>query len=178
MLEHVKSTIQIVTFNIRTLNRIGQLPELTAPVIDPNIDIICVQEHRYLHSEVPRYWQWVDVYLGICIENSVNAAIGGVGMLIGLWALKSLNNFEKIQPRMMVAMFIGNPAQQSSLVTALPMLVTKQTSLPSITSYPPLFIASQKHNVLITDGDMNAQIGKNIDNSSNRNGGISNRFHL
>ena len=29
-----KSTIKIVTFNVRTLNRIGQLPELTASVID------------------------------------------------------------------------------------------------------------------------------------------------
>ena len=37
-----KSTIQIATFNIRTLNRIGQLPKLTASVIDHNIDIICI----------------------------------------------------------------------------------------------------------------------------------------
>ena len=40
--------IQLVTFNVRTLNRIGQLPELTASAIDHNIDIICIQEHRYL----------------------------------------------------------------------------------------------------------------------------------
>ena len=46
-----KSTIQITTFNVRTLNRIGQLPDQTASAIDHNIDIICVQEHRYLHSE-------------------------------------------------------------------------------------------------------------------------------
>ena len=35
-----KSTIQIATFNFRTLNRIDQLPELTASVIDHNIDKI------------------------------------------------------------------------------------------------------------------------------------------
>ena len=41
-------------------------------------------------------------------------------------------------------------------------------------SYPPLFIS--KHNVLIIDGDMNAQIGKNVNhkfnlhNLSKRNG--------
>ena len=40
-----KCTIQITTFNIRTLNRIGQLPELTASAIDHNIDIIFLQEH-------------------------------------------------------------------------------------------------------------------------------------
>ena len=41
-----KRTIQIATFNFRTLNRIGQLPELTASDIDHSIDIICMQEHR------------------------------------------------------------------------------------------------------------------------------------
>ena len=35
-------TIQIVTLNVRTLNRIGQLPELTPSVIDHNIGIICI----------------------------------------------------------------------------------------------------------------------------------------
>ena len=65
--------------------------------------------------------------------------------------------------------------QQSSPATALPMLVKKLTSLPSIMSYPLLFVAS-RNNVLVIDGDMNAQIGKNVNhkfslhNSSNRNG--------
>ena len=39
-----KNPIQIVTFNVRTLNKIGQLPKLTASAIDHNI--ICLQEHR------------------------------------------------------------------------------------------------------------------------------------
>ena len=43
-------------------------------------------------------------------KNSVNAMIEGVGMLIGPWALKSQNNIEKIQLRMMVATFNGNPS--------------------------------------------------------------------
>ena len=41
-----------MTFNIRTLNRINQLPELTASMSEHNIDIVCVQEHRYHHNEV------------------------------------------------------------------------------------------------------------------------------
>ena len=44
-LQKSKRTIKIVTFNIRTLNRIGQLPELNASLKDHNIDIICIQEH-------------------------------------------------------------------------------------------------------------------------------------
>ena len=50
-----KCTIQIATFNVRTLNRIGQLPELTASAIAHNIDIIYIQEHRYIPSEDIEY---------------------------------------------------------------------------------------------------------------------------
>ena len=39
-----KQTIQIATFNVRTLYRIEQLLELTASAIDHNIDKICIQE--------------------------------------------------------------------------------------------------------------------------------------
>ena len=46
-----KSTIQIATFNVGTLNRIGQQSELTASVVGHNIDIVCVQEHKYHQSE-------------------------------------------------------------------------------------------------------------------------------
>ena len=37
-----KQTIQIATFNVRTLNRIAQLPELTASAVEHKIDIICI----------------------------------------------------------------------------------------------------------------------------------------
>ena len=78
-------TIQIATFNIRTLNRIGQPPELTASAIDHNIDKICVPEHRYTHSEDIKYndtgngWTLATAYAW---KKSVNATIG-IGMLIG-----------------------------------------------------------------------------------------------
>ena len=35
-----KQTMQIATFNVRTLNRIGQLPELTASSVEHKIDTI------------------------------------------------------------------------------------------------------------------------------------------
>ena len=39
-LQKCKLTKQIATFNVRTLNRIGQLPDLTSSTIDHNIEII------------------------------------------------------------------------------------------------------------------------------------------
>ena len=98
-LRKYKSKIQIASFNVRTLNWIGQLPELTTSAIDHNIDIICIQEHRYRHSEDIKYHDtgngWTSVSASAW-KNSVNTTIGGVGMLIGPQALKSLNSVEKI----------------------------------------------------------------------------------
>ena len=107
-----KQTIQIATFNARNLNRIGQQPELTASAVEHNIDIICIQEHRYTHSDDIKYhdtgngWTLATVSAW---KKSVNATVGGVGILGGPRALKSLNSKERIQPRMMVATFNGNP---------------------------------------------------------------------
>ena len=134
-----KRTIQIATFNVKTLNRIGQLPELRALMIDHNMDIICRQEHRYTHSEDIEYHDTGNgrtLATASAWKNSVNATIWGVGMLIGP---TSLNSIEKIRLRMMIA----TPAQQSSLATALPMLMKKRNSLPSIMKYPSLFTASR-----------------------------------
>ena len=50
-------TIQIATFNVRTLNRIGQLPELITSAEEHKIDIICIQEHRCTHTEDIKYHQ-------------------------------------------------------------------------------------------------------------------------
>ena len=110
-----------------------------------DIDIICIQEHRYTHSEDIKYHDsgngWT-LTTASARENSVKAMIGGVGMLIGPQALKSLNSIEKIQLRMIVAISMATPEQQSSPATALPMLVKKLNSSPSMMSYPLLFAAS------------------------------------
>ena len=50
-----KQAIQIATFNVRTLDRIGQQPELTATAGEYKIDIICIQEHRYTHTGDIKY---------------------------------------------------------------------------------------------------------------------------
>ncbi len=47
-----KNTVYITTLSVRTLNRIGQQLEPTVSVLEHNIDIVCVQEHRCYHSEV------------------------------------------------------------------------------------------------------------------------------
>ena len=46
-----ESTILIATFNVGTLNKIGQISELTVSAIYHNIDTVCVKEHRCHHCE-------------------------------------------------------------------------------------------------------------------------------
>ena len=174
-----KQTLQIATFNVRTLNRIVQLPELIASAGEHKIDIICIQEHRCSHTEDIKYhetgngWSLVTVSAW---KNSVNAAVGGVGLLIGPRALKTLNSIEKIQPRMMAATFNGNP--RATIISCYsPTNVREETEL--VTFYDELSSLVRsipKHNMLVIGGDMNAQIGKNgnnkysLHNTSNRNG--------
>ena len=85
-----KRTIQIATSNVRTLNRIGQQPELTASAIDHNIDIICIQKHRYIYSKDIKYHDTGNEWTLVYASAWKNAMIGGVGILIGPQSLKSL----------------------------------------------------------------------------------------
>ena len=174
-----KQTLQIATFNVRTLNRIGQLPELIASAEEYEIDIICIQEHKYTHTEDIKYHETGNGWSVATVsawKNSVNAAVGGVGLLIGPRALKTLNSVEKIQPRMMAATFNGNP--RATIISCYsPTNVSEETEL--VTFYDELSSLVRsipKHNMLVIGWDMNAQIGKNgnnkysLHNTSNRNG--------
>ena len=174
-----KQTIQIATFNVRTLNSIGQLPELTASAVEHKIDIICIKEHRYTHTEYIKYHETGNGWTLATVsawKNSVNAAVGGVGMLIGPRALKTLNSSVKIQPRMMAATFNGNP--RATIISCYsPTNVSEETELVAYyDELSSLVRCIPKHNMIVIGGDMNAEIGKNgknkysLHNTSNRNG--------
>ena len=132
-----KQTIQIATF------------------IDDNIDMICIQEHRYTRSEDIKYHDsgkgWT-LATASAWKNSVIDTAGDVGILIGPRALKPLNSIERIQPWMIVATFNGNPkatiiscysrtnfSEETELITLCDELSSLVRNIP-------------KHNVLIIVG--------------------------
>ena len=186
-----KRTIQRMIFNFWTFNRIGQQPKLTASTIDHNMDIICIQDHRYIsYGENIKYhdtgnrWTFVTA---ICIEKTLSTPQSGVGwggvawrvgILIGPRALKSLNSIEKTQPRMMVATFNGNP---STTIISLysPINVSDETDLIAIYNELSSLVRSiPKHNVLIIGWAMNAQIVKNVNNKFSLHNSLNrNREH-
>ena len=169
--------MHIATLNVRTLNTISQLPELTTFAAEYDIDIVCIQEHKYHHSKVEIKYhntgnRWIFIFGW---KDSVNAIIGGVRMLLSLCTQKLLNSIKKMQPQIMVATFNGNPSAMINASDEMD-LITFNNKLSSLVCSIP------KHNVLIISGDINAQIGRNesnkfcLHNSSNRNGATSKRF--
>ena len=118
----------------------------------------------------------MSIFLGICTESSVNAALGGVGMVLSRRALKLLNSKEKIQPRIMCASF-----HDDSCTTIISSFGSTNAcdEMDITTFYDELsFLARYitKHNILIIVGDMNSKIRKDenhkfgLHNLSNRNG--------
>ena len=159
-----KQTIQIATFNVRTLNRIGQLPDLITSAVEHKIDIIRIQEHRYTHTEDIKYLETGNGWTLATVsawKNSVNATVGGVGILIGPRALKTLNSIERIQPRMLAGTFNGNP--RATIISCYsPANVSEETELVAFYDELSSLVRSiPKLNMLVIGGDMNAQIGKN-----------------
>ena len=152
---------------MRTLNKIDQLPELTASASDQNIDIICIQEHRYIHSEDIKYPDsgngstLVSVSAGKK-KNTCNAEIGSVGMLTVPWALKSLNSIEKLQPRLMVATFNGNTSTAIIYCYSLTYVNEESDLIPFYDELSSLVRIIPKHYVLVIVGGMNAQSGKKV----------------
>ena len=117
---------------------IGQLSELTASAVEHKIDVIFIQEHRYTHTEDIKYHETGNGWMLVTVsawKNSVNASVGGVGMLIGPRALKTFNSIERIQPRMMAATFNGNP--KATIISCYsPTNVSEETEL--VTFYEEL----------------------------------------
>ena len=116
--------------------------------------------------------------LGICMEKLCQWRDRSIGMLISSCALKSLNSIKKIQLRMMVAMFNGNPS--TTIFCYSPTNVSDETDLIAFYNKLSSLVHSiLKHNILIIGGDMNAHICKNVNNKfSLHNLSNRNREHL
>ena len=95
-------------------------------------------------------------------KNSINTAIDDVGMHLSSHTLKSLNSIKKIQPRIMVATFNGTMIISCYCLTN----TSDETDLDTFYNELSFLVRSiPKNNVFIIRGDMNAQIGKNINNN-------------
>ena len=152
-------------------------------MIDYNKDIICIKEHRYLHSEHFKYHEtgngWTFFSASAWKKNSVDATIGGEGMLIEPRALKSINTIEKIQPRMMASTFNSNPS--ATIISCYSARnVSEETDLITFYNQLSLLVHSiPKHNVLVIGGEIGKKSKQQIQLTQlvKQKWRTSNRFH-
>ena len=81
-----KRNTLVSTFNVRTLTSLSQMSELAASAAKWNIDIICIQEHRFYHEEIElkhhKFSKGLTFISASASKNSMNSPIGGGGMLL------------------------------------------------------------------------------------------------
>ena len=154
-----KRAIYISTFNVQTLNRPDKLNELVYNAQKFNISIIVIQEHRLIHEKPLKHRSLGDNWLLItssATRNNMDAAIGGVEILLNPHAKMALESIETISERKMIATFNGNP-KCTVISTYSPINVTSEDTIQEY--YPELTTLIHqvpKHNVLPLCGDMNA----------------------
>ena len=158
-----KTEIRIGTMNVQTLRKDEKIPELVASSENTSQDVICIQEHRFIHDDSPTKEHNIGSWRLITCsawKNNANAGVGGIGILLNAKAYKALVTVEMITNRIMVATFHGNP-QTTIICCYSPTNVIDENDvedfyevLESLTRRIP------KHNMLIVGGDFNAHLGQ------------------
>ena len=166
------------TFNVRTLNPKIRLHELTSIAKNCSVDIISIQEHRSYHPDTDLDYSLQDGFQLVtasATKNSVNATIGGVGLLLSPRAQNNILKIEKISSRILVAEFNSNPIN-TFIACYSPTNCSEEsevdlfyTELKSVVENIPA------HNFVTIAGDFNAKIGSpdalfSFNSSTNRNG--------
>ena len=147
-----------------------------------NNNIICFQEHRFVHEDIHDVGKGWKLITSSAWKNSINASIGGIAMLLSPDAYKAMNSIESLSPRILVATFNGNP-QATVISCCSPTNVQEEIEvekfyddLSSVAGHIP------KHNVLVIGGDFNAHLGKDKGYKfayhpiTNRNGNMLSNF--
>ena len=102
----------ISTFNDHTLNPINQMSELVLSAIELNINVICIQKHRYFHSDVElKHHDFGKGWIFISApswKNSIGATSGLSNMPTPPIAHKALTSIKEIEPRVPIASFNAN----------------------------------------------------------------------
>ena len=126
-------------------------------IADQNlIDIICIQEHRHFHDNIDiRYnsrGSWTLVTAS-ATKNSVNATVGGVGLLLSARAKASLNYVSKVSSRIITATFNSNP----SLTVMSCYSPTNCSDIDDVEDFyndlSEVISHTPKHNLLLMGGD-------------------------
>ena len=164
--------------NVRTLLQSSRLSELVLNAKKQHIDIISIQEHRLFHEDDDILYHKVGDFTlatASCYKNSVNASIGGVGLLLSPRAMENLFNIDKVSPHVVIAEFEGNP-KTTVIACHSPTNTSSDTEIEDFyTTLRSTIESVPAHNFLLIPGDFNAKLGPadakfTFHSETNRNG--------
>ena len=172
-----RKQLKIATYNINTMRDDSKAEELSQCAEKYEIDIIGIQEHRIIHQDPVEYRKIGNRYLITSSgwRNEVQASQGGVGLLLGRSARKSLLKATKVHPRVLVAEFDGNP-KCTVIVIYSPTNSAPEEEVEEFYNVLKGTIQDiPAHNFVAVIGDFNARLGPDdarytYHESTNRNG--------
>ena len=143
-----------------------------------NVHIICIQEHRHVHSNtepdiVARSIGTSTIFTASTVRNEQNASVCGVANTINSKLLPLLESVKKLDERIVKATFKGKP----KTVTVIISCYSPHNNLPEedvVNFYIKLNNAVKDvppQSLLIIGGDMNIQVANSfpLHNKTNRN---------
>ena len=175
--------------NCRTLNSLAAKSELSLMALNYKISICAIQEHRIMHSDGdPPICSHVigpyTLFTASAWKSSINATIGGVGILIKSALLSLIQSIDKISDRVVSVTFKGNP---KTTIISCYAPHSGHTDLEVEEFFEPLsnhLTLIPQHSFVFVCGDFNAQLKGSFTYHSvnNRNGSylqdFMNEFNL
>ena len=152
--------ISISTMNVRTIRKQNCREELVLNLIECNIEVLGIQEHRILHEEPVRYESILDRTLitTSATKNKARAATGGVDIVLNNYAKNSLASVRSYDDRILIANFQGNPAT-TVIVTYCPTnIVEDNITQNHYDNLRKTIDSIPAHSILIIVGDCNARV--------------------
>lgn len=172
-----KSPFIVSTFNVQTLSTTAKKEELAHEAELYGVDVICLQEHRIVHSEtlLQEKIQGYTLITSSAWRNARNAANGGVGLLMSPRALKSCIRVEKFSDRILKLSLTGNPEMTVICCYSPHNDLPESDVIGFYQDLSTVTAAIPAHNMLYIPGDFNAKLGPDdarftCNSETNRNG--------
>ena len=131
-------------------------------MLDQKLNIVGLVDHKLVHDEPVETTEHENCVLitSSAWRNRAGAAVGGIGFAINKDTASALADTKRINERILVANFSGNPA-----TTIIVHYSPTEGSADAEDHYNQLADAIRtipKHNVLFVIGDFNAHLGKDF----------------
>ena len=156
-----KNYRQVGTFNARTLRVKKKRDELAYLFKKYNLDILCIVDHKIIHEDQKIRIEALEGCKLITTSawtNSKGAAQGGVGILVGKDAEKSLAEINPINERILEFNFNGNPG--TTVVVNYAPVEGSDNAENHFEMLSDVINKIPKHRVILECGDFNAHLGK------------------